>query len=144
MLVKFFKGKHNNPNHAINYLLNKKRVEEGTAKLLNNFNTPEEIKLFYKNLDKSKFKNNIYTSGVISFSEEESKNLTDEQIQTIINEFLNTLVPGVPHHNYLKMFVKHTDKNRIEIHFVIPNFIFNENKIMKRTMYLDKIDKQKF
>ena len=144
MLVKFFKGKHNNPNHAINYLLNKKRVEEGTAKLLNNFNTPAEIKLFYKNLDKNKFKNNIYTSGVISFSEEESKNLTDEQIQTIINEFLNTLNPSINHSNYLKMFVKHTDKNRVEIHFVIPNFIFNENKIMKRTMYYDKVDRQKF
>jgi len=144
MLVKFFKGKHNNPNHAIGYLLDKKRVENNTAKLLNNFNTPAEIKLFYKNLDKSKFKNNIYTSGVISFSEEESKNLTDEQIQTIINEFLNTLNPSINHSNYLKMFVKHTDKNRTEIHFVIPNFIFNENKIMKKTMYLDKIDRQKF
>ena len=144
MLVKFFKGKHNNPNHAIGYLLDKKRVEEGTAKLLNNFNTPAEIKLFYKNLDKSKFKNNIYTCGVISFSEEESKNLTDEQIQTIINEFLNTLNPSINHSNYLKMFVKHTDKNRAEIHFVIPNFVFDDEKLMKKTMYLDKIDRQKF
>ena len=144
MLVKFFKGKHNNPNHAIGYLLNKKRVEEGTAQLLKDYNTPEEIKLFYKNLDKEKYKSNIYTSGVISFSEEESKKITEQQIKTIINEFLNTLNPGIPHHNYLKMFVKHTDKGRTEIHFVIPNFIFNDKKIMKKTMYLDKIDKKKF
>jgi len=144
MLVKFFKGKHNNPQHAINYLLNKKRIENGTATLLTEYNTPQQIKLFYKNLDKNKYKSNIYTSGVISFSREETKHLTEQQIKTIIEEFLNTLNPGIPHHNYLKLFVKHTDKNRLEYHFVIPNFIFNENKIMKKTMYYDKVDKQKF
>ena len=144
MLVKFFKGKHNNPSHAIGYLLNKKRVENNTSQLLKDYNTTKEIKLFYKNLDKEKYKSNIYTSGVISFSEKESKNITEQQIKTIINEFLNTLNPGIPHHNYLKMFVKHTDKGRTEIHFVIPNFVFNENKIMKKTMYLDKVDKKKF
>lgn len=144
MLIKFFRGKHNNVMHAFNYLLDKKRVKNGTAKLLNNYNNVEEFKLFYKNLNKNKYKSNLYTSGVISFDKDESKKITNEQIEQIIDEFLGTLMPGIPHHNYLKSFIKHTDKGRIEVHFVIGNFIFNDKNIKKKTAYLHKADFKKF
>ena len=144
MLIKFFKGKHNNVMHAFNYLLDKERVKNGTAKLLNNYNNVEEFKLFYQNLDKNKYKSNLYTSGVISFDKEESKKITTEKINEIIDEFLGTLFPGIPHHNYLKSFIKHTDKGRTEVHFVISNFVFNNTNIKKKTAYLHKADFKKF
>lgn len=58
----------------------------------------------------------IYTSGVLSFTPEES--ITDEQKIEIIESFESTLFPNMTPGEYSGYWVEHQDKDRQELHFV--------------------------
>lgn len=58
----------------------------------------------------------IYTSGVLSFAEEES--ITESQKIEIIESFEKNLFPGMTAGEYSGYWVEHLDKGRQELHFV--------------------------
>ena len=69
-------------------------------------------------IDSTNFKQR-YTSGVLSFAE---KDLTDKTKQEIMNSFeKDALFPGMNQEQYNILWVEHRDKNRLELHFVVPN-----------------------
>ena len=63
--------------------------------------------------------NQRYTSGVLSFTEQD---LPDKIKQEIIDSFeKEAMVPGLTGDQYNTLWVEHKDKNRLELHFVVPN-----------------------
>lgn len=61
-----------------------------------------------------------YTSGVISFRDHESIN--HEQINTLIETFRSTFIPGLKvDENFADFWVLHRDKSNIELHFLLAN-----------------------
>lgn len=61
-----------------------------------------------------------YTSGVLSFEE----NIGPSQADEIINSFEKTLLPGLLDKTD-RLWVKHNEHNRTELHFVIPKIDLN-------------------
>ncbi|MCP4407708.1 MAG: relaxase/mobilization nuclease domain-containing protein, partial [Gammaproteobacteria bacterium] len=61
-----------------------------------------------------------YTSGVLSFAQEDQPSMGDKL--TIIDSFeKDALFPGLSQDRYNTMWVEHQDKGRLELHFVVPN-----------------------
>lgn len=61
-----------------------------------------------------------YTSGVISFRDHES--ITPEQINTLIETFRSTFMPGLKvDENFADFWVAHRDKGNLELHFLVAN-----------------------
>lgn len=59
-----------------------------------------------------------YISGCLSFRD--SEHPTKNEMHEIIQDFKNTILPGLDDNNYNSLFVLHQDKGNTEIHFVIP------------------------
>jgi hypothetical protein len=59
-----------------------------------------------------------YTSGVLSFAAEDQ--VTPEMQEDIMDRFESAVFAGIPADRRSIVFIKHTDKKRTEIHFVIP------------------------
>ncbi|MDG6845530.1 hypothetical protein QA328_10295, partial [Glaesserella parasuis] len=80
MLVKFFNTGKGSARHAFDYLLNNERVKNGTAKLVKG--NPDVITfLTEQRMKEPSYRGGaLYTSGVLSFSPEESKSLTDSNL----------------------------------------------------------------
>ena len=68
----------------------------------------------------------LYTSGVLSFSEKE--HVTDSDLDLIIDRFKEAMFPRLDHSRFNMAFIKHLDKNRQEVHFVIQNFDLETQK----------------
>lgn len=68
----------------------------------------------------------MYTSGVLSFSEKE--HVTDSDLDLIIDRFKEAMFPRLDHSRFNMAFIKHLDKNRQEVHFVIQNFDLETQK----------------
>ena len=126
MLVKFFDTGKGSARSAFQYLLNKERVRNGTAVLLSG--SPESITFLTEQRMKSpSYKGGaLYTSGVLSFSEKE--HVTDSDLDLIIDRFKEAMFPRLDHSRFNMEFIKHLDKNRQEVHFVIQNFDLETQK----------------
>ena len=65
---------------------------------------------------------NRYTSGVLSFSEEESKSLKDypEKLTSLLKDWEDFAFAGVKNDCRVSLIVKHEHKGRLELHYIIP------------------------
>nr|WP_012464816.1 relaxase/mobilization nuclease domain-containing protein [Actinobacillus pleuropneumoniae]ACD76090.1 mobilization protein A [Actinobacillus pleuropneumoniae] len=128
MLVKFFNTGKGSARHAFDYLLNNERVKNGTAKLVKG--NPDVITfLTEQRMKEPSYRGGaLYTSGVLSFSPEESKSLTDSNLGAIIGRFEATIFPKLDITRFNIAWVLHKDKDRTELHFGIQNFDLETKK----------------
>jgi len=111
MILKFLKNKNGGSTASIDYLLDKKRVKNGTSKLLSG---DEHIS---RTIINSLTKKQKVTFGVLSFEEE---NISDFQKKEIMADFEKTFFAGFKKEQFNILWVEHTDKNRLELNFIIP------------------------
>lgn len=115
MIVKFFKRGDDPKTRAgecvKDYLMNSKRVANGTAKLLRG--DPDLTTQIINSLSFA----STYTSGVLAF--DKSDNPTAQQQQQIMDDFEQALLPNFDKSRYQCYWVRHTDKGNIELNFVI-------------------------
>lgn len=105
---------------TIYYLLDRKRVENETAKIL--YGSKKEI---LDLINAMNFKDRV-TFGVLSFEE---RDITDDQKTEIMKDFEKTLFPNLEREkNYKILWVEHTDKGRLELNFVIPKIEIQSGK----------------
>lgn len=119
MLVKFFK--HGKKGGAIEYLLAEQVRDAATGKPVRRSvapvvlrGNPEFTRMLYESLP---FEHK-YTSGVLSFSE---SSIEDRILHEIAENFENLIYAGLPDDQRVGCWVKHGDKQRVELHFVFPN-----------------------
>ena len=130
MIVKFFKNSGGgSANATMNYLLGKENDREG-ARLLSG--DPE----LTKRLSGSLSFQNRYTVGVLSFEE---KNLPDEDKRAIMESFESSLLAGLDKDQYNMTWIEHTDKERLELNFVIANVELTTGKRLQP--YFDRADR---
>lgn len=113
----------------VQYLLGKEEDREG-AELLRG-----DPGLTMALIDSSKYTKK-YTSGVLSFAEED---LTPEQKQHIMDSFEQALLPGMDADQYHCLWVEHQDKGRLELNYVIPNLELTSGKRLQP--YYDRADR---
>lgn len=103
---------------AVNYLLSDKDHEGKRRSVLPEIlsgdpDTFEAIANATKRLHK-------YTSGVVAFRDTEA--ITPEQINTVIDTFRSTFLPGLEvDKNFADFWVIHRDKGNLELHFLVAN-----------------------
>lgn len=130
MIVKFLKNRGNGTAKAtMNYLLGKDNDREGARLLAGD---PE---LTQRLSDSLNFQNR-YTVGVLSFEE---TNLPDEQKRAIMERFEGNLMAGLDKDQYNMTWIEHTDKDRLELNFVIANQELTTGKRLQP--YYDKVDR---
>lgn len=130
MIVKFLKNSGGGSAKAtIDYLLGKDNDREGARVLSGD---PE---LTQRLSDSLGFQNR-YTVGVLSFEE---GNLPDEQKRAIMERFEGSLMAGLDKDQYNMTWIEHTDKDRLELNFVIANVELTTGKRLQP--YYDKADR---
>lgn len=130
MIVKFFKNSGGgSANATMNYLLGKENDREG-ARLLSG--DPE----LTKRLSGSLSFQNRYTVGVLSFEE---VNLPDDDKRAIMESFESSLLAGLDKDQYNMTWIEHTDKERLELNFVIANVELTTGKRLQP--YFDRVDR---
>ena len=130
MIVKFFKNSGGgSANATMNYLLGKENDREG-ARLLSG--DPE----LTKRLSGSLSFQNRYTVGVLSFEE---VNLPDNDKRAIMESFESSLLAGLDKDQYNMTWIEHTDKERLELNFVIANVELTTGKRLQP--YFDRVDR---
>ena len=130
MIVKFLKNSGGGSAKAtMNYLLGKDNDREG-ARLLSG--DPELTKRLSGSLN---FQNR-HTVGVLSFEE---TNLPDDHKRAIRESFENSLLAGLEKDQYNITWIEHTDKDRLELNFVIANTELTTGKRLQP--YYDKVDR---
>ena len=130
MYIKFHGNKSGGSKGSVNYLLDEKRVTEGTAKILKG--NPEFTKAIIGEI-KTKHK---VTFGSINLKEGET--LTAAQKEIVMEEFEKTLLPGLDENQYNILWVEHTDKGRLELNFVVPKIELTTQKAFNP--YFHKLD----
>ena len=129
MLVKFFENKKGGGVGSVYYLLNN-RVQEGTARLLRG-----DKWLTLSLINAIEFKHKV-TFGSLNFTE---KNLPDKIKTEIMDRFEKMLLAGLERDkNYNILWVEHTDKENLELNFVIPRIELQSLKAL--TPYYHKAD----
>jgi hypothetical protein len=117
VIAKYFnygKSKHG----ALEYLLND-RILDNTARVIKgNSNHTQAI-------INSISRKRKYSSGVLAFEE---KNISEERKFRIMREFEEITFPGLDQDQYNILWVEHTDKNRLELNFVIPRIELTTGK----------------
>ena len=143
MLVKFFKGgrTYKGAKSAVDYLLNE-RLEQGTAQVIKG---DPNLTLKIISQIKNKWK---FSSGVISFEEKINSSLLPQ----IIEEFERTFFAGMDKDQYNILWIKHEDKGRTELHFIIPkielktwkafNPYLHKKDLKKKDLFQDYINKK--
>lgn len=130
MIVKFLKNSGGGSAKAtMDYLLGKDKDREG-ARLLSG--DPE----LTKRLSDSLSFQNRYTVGVLSFEE---ANLPDDHKRAIRESFESCLLAGLEKDQYNITWIEHTDKERLELNFVIANTELTTGKRLQP--YYDKVDR---
>jgi hypothetical protein len=119
MILKFLKNKKGGSTASIDYLLNKKRVQNGTAKIL------QGSEKHTRDIINSITKKQKVTFGVLSFEE---KDIPEQQKKELMNEFEKTFFAGMKKEQYNILWVQHTDKDRLELNFVIPKVELSTGK----------------
>lgn len=113
----------------MDYLLGKDKDREG-ARLLSG--DPE----LTKRLSDSLSFQNRHTVGVLSFEE---ANLPDDHKRAIRESFESCLLAGLEKDQYNITWIEHTDKDRLELNFVIANTELTTGKRLQP--YYDKVDR---
>lgn len=121
MIIKIFKNVGKGPSRgAISYLLGKDangKVRNPPPVLLNELTTSEGSKDAVAFLIDSNKRQNKYTSGVISFRDDEKP--TAKQIQEILKDFRKTFLPNLDENRAPVLWVMHKEKGNVELHFVV-------------------------
>lgn len=121
MIVKFFSNKKGGSVATIDYLLNN-RVETNQARvMLGN----EKLSRKLINMIQNKQK---VTVGSLSFEEQ---NIDEELKYQLMKEFEETLLASLQKEQYNILWVEHTDKNRLELNFVIPKLELSSKKALQ-------------
>jgi len=118
MVAKYFnKGKGR--TGPVEYVLDKKRVESGEAVLLrgDSYLTKQLIKT-----NNNKLK---YRSGVLAFTEQ---NIDKKILNEIMDSFEKNTFAGLDKSQYNILWVQHKDKDKTELHFVIPRIELSTGK----------------
>lgn len=110
MVVKFFSNKKGGSVKALDYLLNE-REKDGTARVLIG-----DEQLTRNIINSISFKHKVCV-GCLSFEEE---NIDEDLKYKIMSDFEKHLLPSLESDQYNILWVEHTDKNRLELNFVIP------------------------
>lgn len=110
MVVKFFSNKKGGSEKALDYLLNE-REKDGTARVL-----VGDEQLTRNIINSISFKHKVCV-GCLSFEEE---NINEDLKYKIMSDFEKHLLPSLESNQYNILWVEHTDKNRLELNFVIP------------------------
>lgn len=129
MLVKFFNRGKGGGAGPVDYLLGKNRDREN-ARLLSG--DPQQIIEIIDSLETSQ----RYKSGVLSFEE---PNIPEDLKEKIMAEFESALLPGLEKNQYSILWVEHTDKERLELNFVIPAVELQSGKRLQP--YYSQVDK---
>lgn len=110
--------KQRNVKHSLDYLLREKKEEEKEfVKVLSQTNR-SDIENF-NNYIKSKNFKNPYSTGVLSFEEE---NIDENLKSKLINEFEEVLFAGIDINNRPPIiWIEHTDKGRVELNYLTFN-----------------------
>lgn len=130
MVVKFWANKGLS---AIDYLLNN-RVEEGTSRVMSG------NEMLTRRIIENMTQKNKATVGVLSFHKNDR--LNEAQKKEIMDSFETAIFSGVPKDETNILWVEHTDKDRLELNFVIPKV----NLVTQRSVNwsFDKLDRDFF
>lgn len=126
MVIKFFTNKKGGSSASIDYLLNE-RVEQNTARILKG---DEKITRALINSMTTKHKTCV---GCLAFTEQ----ISEDYKKQIMKEFEYALAPGMKD-RFNILWVEHTDKNNIELNFVIPKIDLETGKSFNP--YYHKVD----
>ena len=103
---------------TIAYLLNE-RTDTGEAVVIEG--NPDMTLKFISDASKNKW---CWSSGVLTFEE----SLDDDVLREIIEDFKRVTFPGLEPEQYDCLIVKHEDKGRSELHYVIPRMELSTGK----------------
>ena len=103
---------------TIAYLLNE-RTDTGEAVVMEG--NPDMTLKFISDASKNKW---CWSSGVLTFEE----SLDDDILREIIADFKRVTFPGMSPEQYDVLFVKHEDKGRSELHYIIPRIELTTGK----------------
>lgn len=132
MIVKFFASKNGGSTASIDYLLDKKRTQEGKARILKG---NESLTRGLINAMSQKHKACV---GCLSFEESNiDENLKKELMESFENMLLTREMAG----RYNILWVEHTDKGRLELNFVIPKIDLESQKAFNP--YFDMADRKR-
>nr|WP_181717699.1 relaxase/mobilization nuclease domain-containing protein [Psychrobacter sp.]QJS05841.1 mobilization protein A, DNA relaxase mbeA [Psychrobacter sp.] len=129
MIVKFLNRGNGSCKATMDYLVGKEYDREGARVLSGD---PELTKRLADSLS---FQNR-YTVGVLSFEED---NLPDEHKRAIMERFESSLLAGLDKEQYNMTWIEHTDKDRLELNFVIANVELTTGKRLQP--YFDRVDR---
>lgn len=129
MIVKIHSRGTGGGSSPVNYLLGKDRDREGAT--LDRGDPEQMIEL----IDSSDYAQR-YTSGVLSFAE---RDLSRQQKDSIMDGFEKTLFDGLDKDQYSILWVEHTDKDRLELNFVVANVELQSGKRLQP--YYDRADR---
>lgn len=133
MIVKFFSKPKNGggAKSSIDYLINQNK-HDNKAEILQG--DPDLSRKLAESLDFE----TTYTVGCLSF-EEKADQLTDEQKREIMDRFEQAIFSSLDKEQYNILWVQHSDKNRLELNFFIPNVELTSGKRLQP--YYDKADR---
>lgn len=130
MLIKFFGNKGGgSPKASMDYLLREGKEDTQFQVLRGDPDLSQSI------AESCGFKN-AYTVGCLSFEEE---NIPDHHKTAIMDRFEKHVFAGLEKEQYNITWVEHTDKNRLELNFYIPNVELTSQKRLQP--YYDKADR---
>ena len=130
MLIKFFGNKGGgSPKASMDYLLREGKEDTQFQVLRGDPELSQSI------AESCGFKN-AYTVGCLSFEEE---NILDHHKTAIMDRFEKHVFAGLEKEQYNITWVEHTDKNRLELNFYIPNVELTSQKRLQP--YYDKADR---
>lgn len=129
MIVKFHPRGRGGGSGPVDYLLGKDRQRDGATVLQGKAEEVREL------IDASPYVKK-YTSGVLSFAEED---LPPGQREKLMESFERVLMPGLEKDQYSILWVEHTDKGRLELNFLIPNTELLTGKRLQP--YYDRADR---
>lgn len=125
MIVKWLKKTGNGSAGAtVDYMLGKNRDRAG-ATAFGGVARAEHTALLADSL-KHKHK---YAVGVLSFEEAPSE-ISNEKKLEIIESFEQTIFAGLDREQYNIAWIEHTDKNRLELNFIIPKVELRSGRAM--------------
>ncbi len=120
MIVKFFRRSKEQGSAPLNYFLGAKRDREHSRVISGDPVITEHL------INATKYQNK-YKSGVLSFTERVNE-ISEDDKRKIMQEFEQTLFPGLEPDQYDILWIEHGDKNidknnpvgRLELNFLIP------------------------
>lgn len=138
MILKFFKrgtGDTKSGESVENYLLDDERQEKEQALVLRG--DPAQTTAIINGLDFQK----TYTSGCLSFAENEGERLTAKQKYEIMDSFEEALFGDFDKDKISGYWVEHNDKDRLELNFVYANVELEKGRSL--TVYNHSTDRKR-